>query len=180
MKNILFFSLLLATITMSAQIGTRLPSAQIGNSKWTLGGNAGLGGAVGSNGGGTTIYITPRAGYKVSENFEAGLAGNFSWNSSKYFSSTMLGIGPFANYYVGRSFYATGMFQHYFVGMKDKFYDVRYNTSEDALYLGGGYMQRLGERTYMQIGGMYNVLYNKDKSVFGGGLVPNIGIVYGL
>ncbi len=92
----------------------------------------------------------------------------------------MLGIGPFANYYFGRSFYASGLFQHYFVNMKDKTFNGTANVNENALYLGGGYMQRLGERTYMQIGAMYNVLYNSNTSIFGGGFVPNVGIVYGL
>ncbi len=32
----------------------------------------------------------------------------------------------------------------------------------------------------MQIGGMYNVLYKRDTSIFGGAFVPNIGIIYGL
>lgn len=180
MKKILLLSLLGAGIMASAQIGTRLPGAQIGDSKWTFGGYAGLGGAFGSGGGGTTLYVTPRVGYKVTENLETGLAANFSWSNSKYYSSTMFGVGPFANYYFGRSFYASGLFQHYFVGMRDKLNDVKYNENENALYLGGGYMQRIGERTYMQIGAMYNVLYNRDRSIFAGGLIPNIGIVYGL
>lgn len=181
MKKLLLLSLLAAGFAANAQIGTNLPSAHIGgeNSKWTVGGYAGLGGAFGG-GGGTSLYVTPRVGYKVSENFETGIAANFSWANSKYYSSTMLGVGPFANYYFGRSFYLSGMFQEYFVNQRDKIYDLKYNTNEAALYLGGGYMQSLGGRAYMQIGGMYNVLYKKDKSVFGGGFIPNIGIVYGL
>lgn len=180
MKKLLLVAAVSSAAFLNAQIGTRLPGAQIGNSKWTVGGYAGLGGAFGSGGGGTTLYITPRVGYKVTENFEAGVAANLSWSNSKYYSSTMFGVGPFANYYFGRSFYAQGLFQHYFVNMRDKVYDVKYNDNENALYLGGGYMQRLGANTYMQIGAMYNVLYNKDKSMFSGGLIPNIGIVYGL
>lgn len=180
MKKIVFLSLMFTGFLAFSQIGTRLPSAQIGDSKWTVGGYAGLGGAFGSGGGGTTLYITPRVGYKVTENFEAGIAGNFSWSNSRYYSSTMVGVGPFANYYFSRSFFLSGMFQEYFINQKDKVNDVKYSGNESALYLGGGYMQRLGERTYMQIGGMYNVLYNRDKSVFAGGFIPHVGIVYGL
>ncbi|MBW8358790.1 MAG: hypothetical protein K0M63_03185 [Weeksellaceae bacterium] len=179
MKKILFLSVVISGTLAFSQVGTRLPSAQIGDSKWTFGGYAGLGGAFGS-GGGTTLYITPRVGYKVTDNFETGIAGNFSWNNSKYYSSTMVGAGPFANYYFGRSFYASGLFQHYLISGTDKVYDQKYNSNENALYLGGGYMQKLGERTYMQIGAMYNVLYDSNNSVFGGGFVPNVGIVYGL
>lgn len=181
MKKLLFFSLLLAAVFLSAQIGTRFPSSKIGGeeSKWTVGGYAGLGGAFGG-GGGISLFVSPRVGYKVNENLEIGLAGNFNWQNSKYYSNTMFGIGPFANYYFGRSFYLSGMYQHYFYSQKDKYDDLSNSGNEAALYLGAGYMQRLGNRTYMQIGGMYNVLYQRDKSVFGGGFVPNVGIVYGL
>lgn len=179
-KNFLFVLFILA-VSLQAQIGTNLPSAKIGgeNSKWTFGGYAGLGGAFG-NGGGTSLYITPRVGYKLTENFEVGAASNLTWNNSKYFSSTMIGVGPFANYYFSRSFFLSGMFQQYFINQKDKQTEQKYSTDESALYLGGGYMQRLGDRVYMQIGGMYNVLYDRDKSVFSGGFIPNVGIVYGL
>lgn len=179
-KNISLFTILLFT-AVSAQIGTSIPSGKIGgeNSKWTFGGYAGLGGAFG-NGGGIALYVTPRVGYKFTDNFEAGLATNLNWQNSKYYSSTMLGVGPFANYYFGRSFYLSGMFQEYFYSQKDKINDLKYKGDEAAFYLGGGYMQRLGEKVYMQIGGMYNVLYDREKSVFGGGFIPNVGIVYGL
>lgn len=182
MKKLTSLFILIISISAFAQIGTRIPSSKIGgeNSKWTLGGNAGIGGAFGSGGGGTTIYIIPRVGYKVTNDFEAGVSGNFSLNNSRFFSSTMLGIGPFANYYFGRSAYLSGLFQHYFINSKDKITNYKFTDGESALFLGGGYMQKLGQNTYMQIGAMYNVLYNKNNSVFGGGFVPNVGIVYGL
>lgn len=181
MKKILLSLLVGLGLMVSAQIGTGFPSTKVGgeNSKWTVGGYAGLGGAFG-NSGGTSLYITPRVGYKITENFEAGLAGNLTWSNSKYYSSTMVGVGPFANYYFGRNIFVSGMFQEYFVNQRDKTYDLKYSTNEEALYLGGGYMQKLGDHVYMQIGGMYNVLYKKDKSVFSGGFIPNVGIVYGL
>ena len=178
MKKILLLSMIISGFFLNAQIGT---STQIGgeNSKWTFGGYAGLGGAFG-NGGGVSLYVMPRVGYKVTENLETGLASNLTWSNSKYYSSTMIGVGPFLNYYFSRNFYLSGMFQEYFINQKDKVNNLKYSADEAALYLGGGYMQRLGNRTYMQIGGMYNVLYKKDKSVFGGGFIPSVGIVYGL
>ena len=162
MKKILLLSMIISGFFLNAQIGT---STQIGgeNSKWTIGGYAGLGGAFG-NGGGVSLYVMPRVGYKVTENLETGLASNLTWSNSKYYSSTMIGVGPFLNYYFSRNFYLSGMFQEYFINQKDKVNNLKYSADEAALYLGGGYMQRLGNRTYMQIGGMYNVLYKKDKS----------------
>ena len=182
MKKTLLFFAFFSSLFAFSQIGTNIPSAKIGSedSKWTFGGYAGLGGAFGGGNSGTALYIMPRVGYKVTENFEAGLAGNVTWNNSRYFSSTMVGVGPFANYYFSRSFYVSGLYQHFFVNQRNKATDQKYTGNEDALYLGGGYMQKIGDRVYMQIGLMYNVLYDDQTSVFGGGLVPNIGIVYGL
>lgn len=181
MKKLLFLSAISLFTVSFAQIGTSFPSAKTSNeeTKWTFGGYAGLGGAFGT-GGGIALYVAPRVGYKVAENFEVGMATNLNWQNSKYYSSSTLGVGPFANYYFGRSFYISGMFQEYFYSQKDKVNGLKYNGNEAALYLGGGYMQRLGDKVYMQIGGMYNVLYKKDQSIFGGGFIPNVGIVYGL
>ena len=57
---------------------------------------------------------------------------------------------------------------------------MKYNTEEDALYIGAGYMQNIGGNVYVQIGASYNVLYKKDKSIFSTGFIPNVGIVIGL
>lgn len=179
MKKLLLLSFLATGLFSMAQFGMRLPSANIGNSKWTVGGYAGLSGAFGG-GGGTGLYISPRVGYKVTEDLEAGMGANLNWSNSSYVSSTMIGIGPFVNYYIKRTFFLSSNFQQYFVNQKIKTSGAKYSTQESALYLGGGYMQRLGNRAYMQIGGMYNVLYDANKSVFAGAFIPQVGIVYGL
>lgn len=182
MKKQLALACLTATLIVNAQIGTRLPSAQIGgeNSRWTVGGYAGLGGSFGNNWGGTTVYLMPRLGYMATENLETGIAGSLTWQNAKYASSTMVGIGPFVNYYFDRSFYLSGMYQHYFFNQKNKLTNAKYSNDEAALYLGAGYMQSIGGRAYMQIGGMYNLLYKRGQSIFGGAFVPNVGVVYGL
>lgn len=165
--------------SVTAQIAT---TNNIGNenSKWTFGGSAGLGGSFGGNFGGTSIYLSPRVGYLLTENLEAGLATNFTWTNSRYFSATTIGVGPFANYYIARNFYLSGMFQEYFFNQKDKFNNQKFSGNESALYLGGGYLQKVGDRTFIQIGGMYNVLYKRNESIFGGGFIPSVGVVFGL
>ena len=47
-------------------------------------------------------------------------------------------------------------------------------------YLGGGYIQRVGNSAYMQFGAYYNVLYKEESSVLGSGFYPSVGIVFGL
>lgn len=175
MKKILF-SILIFTFSISfAQIGS---STQIGSSKWTFGGSLGINGAFGN--GGFGLNISPRVGYKISENLEGGVLGSLSWQNSSYSSSTLFGIGPFANYYLGRSFYLSGQFQEFVINQKIKETNQKLGSDEAALFLGGGYLQRFGNNAYMQIGGMYNVLWKENNSIFGSGFIPSFGIVYGL
>ncbi|MCS3867420.1 hypothetical protein J3D55_000336 [Chryseobacterium ginsenosidimutans] len=147
------------------------------NNHWTFGGGIGVG--FGSQ---SAFYLqaSPRVGYRLTDDLEGGVIGSVSWQTSDYYRSTMLGVGPFLNYYIARTFYLSANYQHYFINYKDKFYDYKMNAEEDALYLGGGYMQRIGNNSYMQLGLMYNVLWKENSSIFSSGLVPNIGFVVGL
>ncbi|CAA7195116.1 hypothetical protein [Chryseobacterium potabilaquae] len=166
----LFFS---ASVFSQVAVGT----TPQGNNKWTFGGGIGIG--FGSN---SAFYLqaSPRVGYKITDDLEGGVVGSVSWQTSNSFKSTMFGVGPFMNYYIGRSFYLGANLQQYFINYKDKYYDYSTNEQETALYLGGGYMQRIGNNSFMQIGLMYNVLWKENSSVFSSGLIPNIGFVVGL
>jgi hypothetical protein len=145
--------------------------------RWTFGGGIGVG--FGSQ---SAFYLqaSPRVGYRLTNDLEGGVVGSVSWQTSDYYRSTMFGVGPFLNYYIARTFYLSANYQHYFINYKDKYYDYKTNAEEDALYLGGGYMQRIGNNSFMQIGLMYNVLWKENESIFSTGLVPSIGFVVGL
>ena len=179
-KVITGFAIVLSGM-FSAQIqtGTSVSNTS-SDSKWTYGGSANIGFSSGDYSTGTTIGIAPRVGYKVNENFEVGGVGSFTWGSSKYLSTTMFSVGPFANYYFSRQFYISGQFQQYFFNQEVKYYRQKYNSDESVLYLGAGYMQPIGNRAYMQIGAMYNVLYKEGKSIFSSGFIPTAGVVFGL
>lgn len=170
-KNGLLFFVLISGLAM-AQISTEATSG-----KWTFGGGIGLG--FGSNGY-FNVGISPRAGYKVLDNLEVGAQGSLNFQSSDYYKSTMIGIGPFANYYFAQNFYASTLMQHYFVNYTDKLYDYKADAEETALYLGGGYMQRIGTNAAMQIGLMYNVLWRENSSMFSSGFSPTVGFVIGI
>jgi hypothetical protein len=147
------------------------------NNRWTFGGGIGVG--FGSN---SAFYLSasPRVGYRLTDDLEGGVLGSISWQTSDFYRSTMFGVDPFLNYYIARTFFVSANYQHYFINYKDKYYDYKMNANEDALYLGGGYMQRIGNNSYMQLGLMYNVLWKENSSIFSSGLVPNIGFVVGL
>lgn len=178
MKNIYLIALFGAGLFVQGQ--TIRTSASTSENRWTYGGGAGFGISGGSGGTGTTVSISPRIGYRLTDNLEAGLATGFTWGNSKYYSTTMFGAGPYANLYFGRSFYISSLFQHYWYNLKDKYNNQKYSADESALYLGAGYMQRLGNGAYMQIGASYNVLYKENESIFSSGFVPSIGVVFGL
>lgn len=175
MKKITIALMLILSGSVFSQVSVGAPIQE--NNKWTFGGGVGLG--FGSN---SAFYLqaSPRVGYRLTDDLEAGVIGSISWQTSNYYRSTMLGVGPFANYYFARSFYVGANLQQYFIDYKDKFYDFKDHREETALYLGGGYMQRIGGSSFMQIGVMYNVLWKENSSVFSSGLVPNIGFVVGL
>lgn len=145
--------------------------------RWTFGGGLGLG--FGSNSY-FNLQVSPRVGYKITDQLEGGIIGNVSWQTSDFYKSTMLGVGPFANYYFARSFFVGANLQQYFINSTEKFTNYKYSTDETALYLGGGYMQSMGNNAFVQFGIMYNVLWKERSSIFSTGFVPTVGFVVGL
>lgn len=79
------------------------------NSRWTFGGGLGIGFGSDSY---FNLQVSPRVGYKITDQLEGGLSGNVSWQSSNFYKSTMFGFGPFANYYFGRSFFIGVIFSN--------------------------------------------------------------------
>lgn len=175
MKKITLAMMLILSGSVFSQVSVGTTPAEA--NKWTFGGGIGLG--FGSN---SAFYLqaAPRVGYRLTDDLEGGVIGSVSWQTSNYYKSTMFGVGPFMNYYFARSFYVGANLQHYFINYHDKFYDYKVNEEETALYLGGGYMQRIGGNSFMQLGIMYNVLWKENSSVFSSGLIPTVGFVVGL
>lgn len=175
MKKLFISSFILISGVVFSQVAIGTPTAE--TNKWTFGGGLGVG--FGSNSY-FNLQVAPRVGYRLTNDLEAGLIGSVSWQTSDFYKSTMFGFGPFVNYYFARSFFVSGNLQHFFINYEDKYYDFKDNQQETALYLGGGYMQQIGNNSFMQIGLMYNVLYKENSSVFSGGLIPSVGFVVGL
>ncbi|MGI9651037.1 hypothetical protein [Chryseobacterium sp. RLHN22] len=175
MKKLFISSFILISILSFSQVAVGTPPQN--NNRWTFGGGIGFG--FGSNSM-FNLQASPRVGYRVTDDLEAGITGTVMWQTSDFYNSTMFGVGPFVNYYFARSFYVSGNLQHFFINYKDKYYDFKSSDEETALYLGGGYLQRIGNNSFLQLGIMYNVLYKENNSIFASGLVPSIGFVVGL
>ena len=144
--------------------------------RFTFGG--GIGGSIGSSQWG--VSLAPRIGYKITDNLEAAFSVNYSFQSGNNVKYHTWGLGPSLNYYIYRNFFVKAAYTHYFIKEIWKRTRDTYSYKEDALYLGGGYMQHLGGRSYLRLGLSYNVLYDKNKSIFSSGLSPEVGIVIGL
>lgn len=164
------------SISVAQQEKDSLPSSVNPFNNWTLGGNIGV--TAGSHGLG--VFVTPRVGYKITEDFEVAVNINYTLQNTEYYTNKIIGTGPSLNYYIQRNFYVMSSFQHYFISQKNKASKNSHTRNENALYVGGGYMQHLGRNTYMQLGFSYNILYRKNESVFSTGFIPNVGIVFGL
>lgn len=174
MKKIFTLGLIVINILAYSQIA--MNSGKQSN-RWTFGGGLGVG--FGSNSY-FNLQVSPRVGYKITDQLEGGIIGNVSWQSSDYYKSTMFGVGPFVNYYFARSFFIGANLQQYFINSKEKFTGYKFDTDETALYLGGGYMQSVGNNAFVQFGIMYNVLWKERSSIFSSGFIPSVGFVVGL
>ena len=160
----------------SAQISTSSSISDPNNNKITYGGSVGFS----SVSGGFALNVSPRVGYRLSNDVETGLMASYHYINSSSATWNNIAIGPFVNYYITQQFYATAMYQHMFLNASPKANNtVSFSKEEDALYLGGGYMTRLGSNSFMQIGLLYNVLWNKNSSSVSA-FSPQAGVVFGL
>jgi hypothetical protein len=100
MKKFIISMMLIVSGSVFSQVSVGTPSQ--GNNRWTFGGGIGLG--FGSNSS-FSLQASPRVGYRLTDDLEGGVAGSVTWQTSDYHSSTMFGVGPFANYYFARSFF---------------------------------------------------------------------------
>jgi len=147
MKKLALIMMLVFSVSAFSQVSVGTPSPE--DNKWTFGGGIGLG--FGNNSY-FSLQAFPRVGYQLTKDWETGLIGSISWQTSDLYKSTFFGPGPFVNYYFARSFFVSGNLQQFFVRYEDKMYGLKSNQQETALYLGGGYMQEIGNNTFMQIG----------------------------
>ncbi|MGP1478132.1 MAG: hypothetical protein ACTTJI_00420 [Capnocytophaga sp.] len=179
MKYLSSILLFLAVIPLAMAQSPNILSPEYQNSQsnpWTYGGNIGLN----YSNYGLGLDFSPRLGYKITENLELAAVVNGSIHHTQYFRNLSASIGPSLSYYFGRVAYLNTSYQHYFISQKSKSTSQVYKTEEDALYIGGGYMQNLGGNVYMQIGASYNILWKQNKSIFNSGFIPNVGIIIGI
>lgn len=175
MKKLLCFFLLIISITSFCQED----NTEINQpSKWRVGGGLGLG--FGNNGY-FGFSIAPFAGYEIIPELEAGITAGYQYSKWDHSRQHLFNFGPYVNYYPVPFLFARSHFEHY-IGSHEYDYSYggsnKYNFDESALWLGAGY--RSVGRIQFYAGLMYNVLYQKDSSLFSSGLRPIVGVSVGL
>lgn len=184
MKNLTYLLFLIAPCFLFAQNSV----IQNGNSinqkrenkaifdpyRWRVGGNVGL--DIGS-GDYLGLSISPRVGYQITSNFEAGVGVGYQYLKRKVYNQHLVNFGPYLMYYPFPQFFARAEYDHYTGTIKNKNNGNSRHVDDDALWLGAGY--HTPGRVSFHFGVMYNVLQS-DSSLFRDGWRPFAGVSMGI
>lgn len=140
----------------------------------------GLGFGMGN--GSISFGISPVVGYRITDNFSAGISLGYQYfrikdyipvynpNSSNYefynFNSNMFSGGVWARYVIWQNIFAHVEFENNYTTYKDYYYDQRGVNSErisqyvPCLLLGGGFRQPIGENASFVVMALYDALQN--------------------
>lgn len=161
----LLFVTLLGTTIWAQKI--EIPKESNAN-RWRFGGGLGL--SVGNNS--TTINVAPSLGYMVTPKLETGATIGYAYSKYRDYKSNVFSGGFFGNYHIIPELFTRAQFEYY-TGNR-KYNDLSDNFNEKALWVGAGY-QNYG-RVRFQTGIMYNVLHDKDNSIFSSPWRPFAGV----
>lgn len=137
-----------------------------------------VGGGIGVNFGNNSYFgfnISPFVGYAISPRIEAGLTTGYQYGKNDFFKSSLFSVGPYSNVYINEAIFGRAHYEFYSGNQKNASNNASRSFSESALWLGGGY-QSTGKIRF-QAGIMYNVLYDKDDSIFSSPIRPFGGVV---
>lgn len=156
MKKVFVFLFFCSTISLVAQQNDTFWS----NVKFGGGFSLGFGSQ-------TTIGISPSAIYNFDNGFALGAGLNYLYSEIKDFSTSVYGGSLISLYQTKIDVQLSGEFDYHFAKQKNNF--SSYNTSFPALHLGVAYNQGR-----FAVGVRYDVLYDKNKSVFASPFSPVI------
>lgn len=177
--------LFLFSFSKSAFAQYKPPSAR--NSKATMSrGNAFdkfyFGGGGGFSGGTNylNLSVSPLVGYKVTEEFSAGMQISYQYVKSGDFKISNYGGGPFLRYNVGDRLFGYTQFEYLNFGYPDYFGEIQ-RLGFESWFVGLGYVEPLGDNFAFNILALYNLLYQSGgNSPYPSPLVFRVGIITGL
>lgn len=154
--------------------------------KLVYGGNLNL--TFGNN---TFIYIAPTIGYKITDNFVSGVGFIYQYAKISRAFNTFTGqfepVSFESQIYGPKLFYHAFVYDSFYLGAQHEYlnHDVveNFTTGELAnqwtmvMFAEVGYVQKLGEKGYIQLGIKYNLLHDYD-SPYGSAIVPSFGVFF--
>jgi len=152
------------------------------SSRFFTGGNIGL--QFGSQ---TMIEASPILGYKITDNFSAGIGFTYQYYRlnlyGTIFKTYIYGGSVFARYYIFENFFIHGEYEA--LNLETAFFDPGSLFHKGERYWigsvlgGGGYRQPIGGNSYLNIMVLYNFNDN-PYSPYDGPLIYRVGIDIGL
>lgn len=125
--------------------------------------------------GGTSISLAPNLTYKLTDQFAIGAGLLFNYTAIKDLQkTTTIGANILGNYYPIPKLLTTIEFTEMHVNRDMIISNIKDNFWDSALFVGAGYQIT----PKISVGGKYNLLYNKDKSVYSSPFVPFVNISF--
>jgi len=188
MKLKLLFPAALLCLTTFSSIAQTTES-NIGEN-WTdriyVGGNLGF-----SFGTVTYIEVAPLVGYRITNNWSAGLGGRYTYYKDNYYfppyETSIYGAMAFTRYNIYKGIFAEADFEANNFEVYQPVFDtfgnfIRYDTERKwvpSLLLGGGYSQSIGGKSAFYISILYDVLQNPNSPYYGQPVFRG-GVTFGL
>ncbi|CAM1333459.1 hypothetical protein [Tenacibaculum aestuariivivum] len=119
----------------------------------------------------TTVSISPSAIYNFNKSFSLGLGVGYLYNKRADFKSNVFSSSIISLYNPLKEIQISAEYEHLFVNRSSNTINNTYNYP--ALYLGAAY--RSGN---FSLGIRYDVLYNKDKSIYTSPISPIVRIYF--
>ncbi|TDL99712.1 MAG: hypothetical protein C4K58_00180 [Flavobacteriaceae bacterium] len=173
-KFYLFFSLMFVFAVQAQEMPPRESSSQnqpkvksSGFDKTKL--VKGLGLQLGGTQGGINLGLNPYLGYQLTENLTLGATVGYNYFNSSYGDNSFFSVGPQLRFEPIRNISLISQYQ-YNVGRND-FRQNGERSENQVLYLGAGYRSAL-----FNVGLMYDVLYNQDRSFQNSPFVPYVSM----
>ncbi len=141
-----------------------------------IGGNLGL--QFGTN---TVINVSPQVGYRVTEKFVPGIGITYiyfnfrdPYSNSRY-ESSIYGGSIFGKYFFTQNFFAHAEYEELNLDGYDRFLGKYSRIWVPSLFLGGGYNQPLGQRGFIQLLVLFEVLQDVNSPYYRNNPVIRIG-----
>lgn len=136
-----------------------------------------ISGSFGSGSGFSSGFFqfSPMIGYRITDKFVPSAGPSYNFIASNGYSLHQLGASARARYYPFNSLFVTGQYQ-YLRALGNSLLSDSYRNV-NRFPIGAGYHQRIGSGgAYIEL--LYDILYKKDKSLYGSPLIYQVGVTF--